>query len=532
MANGYKIRLADGSEIGPMDREAVRAWYTQGLATRETLVLTPGSKRWTTLAEAVELKDLRAPSQRIEPPATRPSRSAPPERLVYSEEEPQTWRTRLVAALFALFALGSVLLALYPERWTPSLDGTPWLLIALGCVIMAALLHRGAELPRKIASVAVFLLSLGGFVLLGLLVAQGLRGRPLYVVVSAIVLFGGFFALLAGGIHAWPRIALSALALTAGLAGIVAFGVVPGNPLSDDILAWAAPERRYADEGLGVALELPPGWVALRQEQTIVSLPEEARVAFGNSRREGLGFLVIESAPKGVISLDHYLEHVLRERRKAHSTFEETARGEVSFSAVVGRKVSSTWEEDGRRFVEVATVARDGWTYVALAAWMPSGTAVAAGRELEAVPARLSLSGVLAERLQDAVKTATREVPYLTATAAEMVMGQSAALALDPEVTFRRAYRFASAGTRSLDRSEFAELGQLNAAVYSSLSRGDRERLAAYFDRVRADVPGSPQEDRDMLRVMTNGVRKLSPPQLSRLQQIYEKAIRVAILRE
>lgn len=532
MAKGYKIRLADGSEIGPMDREAVRSWYAQGLATRETPVLVPGAKRWTTLAEAVELKDLRPPSQRSEPTVPRAPRSAAPEHLTFQVDEPQTWRARLVAALSAVLALGSVLLALYPERWTPSLEGTPWLLIALGFVILAALLHRGAELPRRIARVAVFLLSLGGFALLGLLVAQGMRGRPLYVVLSAMVLSGGYFALLAGGFLSWQRIGLRALALVAGLAGIVSFGVVPGNPLSDDILAWASSERRYADESLGVALELPPGWVALRPEQTIVSLPPEARLAFGNSRREGIGFLVTESTPKGVISLDHYLEHVLNERRKAHPTFEETGRGEISLSGVVGRRVSSTWEEDGRRFVELAAVARDGWTYVALSAWMPTSQAVAAARELEALPTRLSLSGVLAERLQDAVGNATREVPYLTATAAEMVMGQSAALALDPEVTFRRAYRFASAGTTSLDRAEFAELGQLNGAVYASLSRGDRERLAGYFDRVRADAPASPHEDREMLRVMTGGVRKLSPPQLARLQQIYEKAIRVAILRE
>jgi hypothetical protein len=495
-------------------------------------VLAPGAKRWTTLAQAVEFKDLRPPSQRREPMASRPERGAGAERLTFQVDEPQTWRTRLAAALFAALALGGVFLALYPERWTPSLDGTPWLLIALGCVILAALLHRGAELPRRIARVVVFLLALGGFVLLGLLAAQGLRGQPLYVVLSAMLLFGGFFALLAGGDLPWPRVGLAALALAAGLAGIVVFGVVAGNPLSDDILAWAAPERRYADDSLGVALELPPGWVTLRSEQTIVTLPADARVAFGNSRRGGLGFLVIESAPQGVISLDHYLEHVLGRRREAHSTFEETARADVSFAGVVGRKVSSTWEQDGRRFVELSTVARDGWTYVALSAWMPARPGVAAGRELDALPARLSLSGVLAERLQDALGTATREVPHLTTTAAEMVMGQSAALALDPEVTFRRAYRFASAGTRSLDRAEFAELGRLNGAVYASLSRADRERLAAYFDRVRADAPSSPQEDRDMLRVMTNGVRKLSPPQLARLQQIYEKAIRVAILRE
>src|SRR5262245_17459506 len=121
MATGYKIRLADGSEIGPMDREAVRGWYAQGLATRETPVLPPGAKRWITLAEAVELKDLRAPAPRVEParPGRGPTvspRSAPPSaRPVF--EEPQLWRIRLAAALFGLLAIGSILLALWPERW-------------------------------------------------------------------------------------------------------------------------------------------------------------------------------------------------------------------------------------------------------------------------------------------------------------------------------------------------------------------------------------------------------------------------------
>ena len=51
-------------------------------------------------------------------------------------------------------------------------------------------------------------------------------------------------------------------------------------------------------------------------------------------------------------------------------------------------------------------------------------------------------------------------------------------------------------------------------------------------DRVRADDPGSPAEDREMLVVMRRGVRKLPAPQLARLQQIYEKSIRMATLRE
>jgi hypothetical protein len=163
---------------------------------------------------------------------------------------------------------------------------------------------------------------------------------------------------------------------------------------------------------------------------------------------------------------------------------------------------------------------------------MPGSESSAARRELEALPVRLSLSGVLAGRLQDAVGTATREVPYLTATAAEMVMSQSAALALDPEITFRRAYRLASSGLTSLPPTEFTELGQINTAVFDTLPRKNRVELASYFDRVRAGDETSSAEDREMLRVMRGAVLKLPPARLARLQQIYEKAIRVAVARE
>jgi hypothetical protein len=41
-----------------LDLSAVREWYQQGLINRKSAVLTPGSKRWTTLADVAELKDL------------------------------------------------------------------------------------------------------------------------------------------------------------------------------------------------------------------------------------------------------------------------------------------------------------------------------------------------------------------------------------------------------------------------------------------------------------------------------------------
>lgn len=531
MAQGYKIRLGDGSEIGPMDREAVRAWYAQGLATRETPVLMPDSKRWVPLAEAMELKDLRSPSQRAESTASIAA-VASSARRPSAVLDVQTWPTKLAAALFAVLALLAAFLALWPERWLPSLERTPWLYIALVCVIFAFALHRAWEPARKTVRAAVFVLALGGFGLLGLLFAQGLRGRPLLVVVAAIALAGGFFVLLAGGWQSWQRASLAVLTVLAGGAGVLFFGMLPGNPLADQILEWASGEHRFADEALGVALDVPQPWRALRAEQTIVPVPPEARIAFGHPRHGGVGFLVIESAPKGVASLDHYLERFLKSRRQVHPSLEQIAREEISLAGMMGRKVLSSWEEEGKHHVELITVARDGWTFVALDAWMPVNGGFNAPRELEALIPRLSLSGVLGGRLQDAVAAATRDVPHLTASAAEMVMSQSAALALDPEVTFRRAYRLASTSTPFLQAAESAELGRLTNAVFGSLPGRDRQRLADYFDRVRRDDPTTPDEDRQMLRLMAGAVAKLPPPQLARLKQLYEKAIHLAILRE
>jgi hypothetical protein len=531
MPQGYKIRLGDGSEIGPMDREAVRAWYSQGLATKETPVLMPDSKRWVPLAQAIELKDLRAPSQRAEASAAAPAAATSRRARGASDSDFQTWRTKLAAAFFAVLALVAAFLKLWPERWLPALEATPWVQIALACVIFGFALHRGWEPARKVVRVVVALAALGGFALLGMLFAQGLRGRPLLVVAAAMVLAAGFFALLAGGWQPWQRATLAVLTLFAGGAGVLYFGMVPGNPLADQILEWAAPERRFSDDGLGVALDLPRPWIALREDQTIVAAPPEARLAFGHPRHEAVGFLVIESTPKGVSSLDHYVERFQAGRRQTHPSLEQTSREEVTLAGVMGRKILSRWEEAGQRCTELTAVARDGWTFVALTAWMPENSAYNVRRELEALLPRLSLSGVLAGRLQEAVGAATRDVPHLTPAAAEMVMSQSAALALDPEVTFRRAYRLASAGTTSLETAEFTELGKLNNTLYGSLPGRDRERLAGYFDRVRKDEPTTPDEDRLMLRLMGGAVAKLSPPQLARLKELYEKAIRAAIVR-
>src|SRR6185295_13168575 len=61
MANALKVRLDDGSEVGPLDLGMVQTWFSQGLIGRDTMVQRPGNPRWLPLSKAVDLKGWNAP---------------------------------------------------------------------------------------------------------------------------------------------------------------------------------------------------------------------------------------------------------------------------------------------------------------------------------------------------------------------------------------------------------------------------------------------------------------------------------------
>ena len=77
MAKGYKIKTDDGSEVGPMNLEAVEGWYRQGLVRHDNLVQRPDSYKWVPLSEVLA-RDLKkaAPAKKAAPPTPRPSPQA------------------------------------------------------------------------------------------------------------------------------------------------------------------------------------------------------------------------------------------------------------------------------------------------------------------------------------------------------------------------------------------------------------------------------------------------------------------------
>lgn len=531
MSGGYKIRIADGSEIGPMDLASVRSWYAQGLIGRDSPVLKPGAKRWSTLAQVAELKELAGPPRKkaAARPEAAPGARTGPRPSSDVAELPERWRTVAASVLFFLGAGAAGYCTYAPEKVLPDLDGAPWLQIALAELAFGLALAPGWEWGRKLVRGAVLVVAIGLFPLTGILVAQGVRGTALLVLLSAWLVASGLFALLTGASVSWARAILYLLPVIAGVAGVYRFGYAPEREEVRQVREWATPERRFSDDALGVSLEVPPGWLILKKGNPLVAAPPEARLVLAQPRVGAFAYFVSESSARGLASLDEYLTRFLQSRRKLQPSLKELSRSDTSVGRVGARKASASWEAGGTRYRDLSVVWRDGWVYFALGAWASEAAAARAARPMDELVAGFSTNGVLAARLQQAVDKVTQEVPQLSAPAAELLMGQSEARVLEPDQAFRRSFEALSRAQPTWGGAESQEMAQLFAAVYASLAGKDRTRLAAYFDKVRSRQLTTPEEDREASRLMKGAVQRLSSARRLQLQALYEKAVRAAV---
>ena len=531
MASGYKVRITDGSEIGPMDLAALKTWYSQGLIDKSSPVLKPGSKRWSTLGQVIELKTLGAaprPSSGGKPAGARTAAGTARPEPRYDEGgegfDLDTWRVRLAGGTLLLGAGAVGFLALRPENALPDLDGAPWIEIALGLLVLGLALLPGWELARKGVRAAMALLALAIFPVLGILFAQGVRGAGLVAVGAAWLVASGLFAFLAPSLSGM-RAALCLLPVLAGAYGAWRFGYAPGGAAEQEVREWATADRRFSDDSLGLAFQAPPGWLILKNENPLVRAPAEARLVVAQPRTGGFGYLVAEAAPRGVGTLDQYLDRLVAARRQAVPSLAERGRSDVLVGRLSGRRAVGAWQDGGVRQQDAIVAWRDGWVYFGLVSWIPEERAQRA-QGLEALAAAFSSQGLLADRMQKALQKVTEDVPQLSVPAAEALMGQSEAKVLDPEQAFRRSIDALSRALPGFSRAETQELASLTSATYATLDRKERSRLAAYFDRVRARDTTAPGEDREMCLLMKTAVLKLSAARRLRLQAIYEKAIR------
>src|SRR5207247_10880722 len=188
--------------------------------------------------------------------------------------------------------------------------------ITLGQLVLALALLPGWELARKLVRGVVALLAIGMFPVMGILFAQGVRGAALFAIASVWLVASGLFALLNPWLS-WKRLVLPLLPIVAGAYGAFRFGYAPEAASGHAIRESAIPDRRLTDAALGLSFEAPRGWLILKKDTTLMKAPAEARLLVAEPRTGGFGYLVAESSPRGVATLDQYLARPPAERRPA-----------------------------------------------------------------------------------------------------------------------------------------------------------------------------------------------------------------------
>jgi hypothetical protein len=530
---GWKVRLSDGSEIGPMDLAALRTWLAQGLVDADSPVMRPGTRSWVALGTVEELRNVVG--------ATRPNggaRGGGRGRKARAQAEADDagyggtdvsvnvdlWRVRLVAFVLLGAAALFGFLAWRPEHAAPVFDGAPWQPIALGALALGLALLPGWNLARAGVRVVLMLVALALFPIAGILFVQGERAG-LLALASAWLLVCGLAILLARSMSL-AGVALALVPVLAAGYGAWRFGRAPESGSAAQVRQWASADRHYSDATLGLTLDIPAGWVALKPGNPLVAVaPAETRLTLAQPRQGGFGYLVCEPAPRGVSTPDQYLDRIVVRRRAERPELKPGMRSNALVGPLAGRRHDSTWLADGAVQREVAVAGLDGWMGFALVVWMPD-SASSRPDGLEAITGGLAARGLLASRLGEAVDAVVSQVPHLTAPAAEQLMAQSEARVLEPDQAFRRSLAALARALPTLSPAETRELTALTTATYASVPWADRARLAGYVDRVRKTETTRPEEDREMAALMKAAEDRLTPARLLRLQVYYDRAIR------
>ncbi len=530
---GWKVRLSDGSEIGPMDLAALRTWLAQGLVDGDSPVMRPGTRSWVALGTVEELKGAIGATRSKS--ASRRGRGRRVEDVVEPDDdsyagtdEPRAadlWRVRVVGILLLAAAAGFAFLSWRPQHVAPVFDGAPWRPMALGTLALGLALLPGWNLARRGVRLALLLVAFALFPVAGILIAQGERGAGVLALASAWLFVSGLAALLAQTMG-WAGVALTLVPVLAAGYGAWRFGRASESDTATQVRQWVSADRHYSDGMLGLTLDIPEGWVALKPGNPLVGVaPAEARLTLAQPRQGGFGYLVSEPAPRGVATADQYLDRIVTRRRTDRPELKPGLRANALVGPLAGRRHDSTWLAEGVVQREVAVAGLDGWMGFALVAWMPD-SAASRPDGLEAVTRSLAARGLLAVRLREAVDAAVSEVPHLSAPAAEQLMAQSEARVLEPDQAFRRSVAALARLLPALSPAETRELAALTTATYSGVAWADRARLDGYVDRVRKTQATRPEEDREMAGLMKAAEERLSAARLLRLQAYYEKAIR------
>jgi hypothetical protein len=292
---------------------------------------------------------------------------------------------------------------------------------------------------------------------------------------------------------------------------------------------YALADRRVGDQNLGFVIDLPPGWVALREDNPFV-ITRGARLRVAHPALGAFGAVRAEAHPELMGDLDRHVDAVLQEQRPGQPSLQEQGRSDIQLGRGRGRLVRTSWEEGVESIQGVTAAWVDGYEYYWLQAWAPASVGEEFVSAFEDLMRAVAPSGALASQVEEAAERLVVEVPELSPEALRLLIGERMSEGESLEGVPVDALRRVSRGLDALSAAEAEEMGQIYGHVWAPVPEAERRRLARVLERVKADRPVAAADVRALRDVVKAGVVALPPEQRARLQELSGRALEKSLV--
>jgi hypothetical protein len=343
---------------------------------------------------------------------------------------------------------------------------------------------------------------------------QGTEGRGLSAQGRVLLLLGGGAVLV--------------VVLLAGLISVLRPTLARRSRVAA-IERYAIADRRVGGDQLGFVVDLPPGWVALGDDNPYVVTPG-SRLAVSYPVLDAFGTVRSQSLPELMGSLDKFIDRLLQERVPLRPSLRESGRSDVQLGRGRGRLVRTSWDEGLDLYQGATAVWVDGYDYYSLEGWAPVSAGEEFYRAFEDLVAAIVPSGAVASRIQEAAERLSVEVPELSREALRLLIAERMSKGEGLEAVPVDALRAVSRGLDGLSEDEAREIGEIYGLIWEPVPERQRRRLAQVLALIKANrtVPGV--EVRALREVVKAGVVALPVEQRERLQELSGRAVEKSLV--
>jgi hypothetical protein len=291
----------------------------------------------------------------------------------------------------------------------------------------------------------------------------------------------------------------------------------------------AIADRRVGDERLGFVVDLPPGWVALRDDNPYV-VTRGARLSVAYPALDAFGAAQAAPHPELMGDLDRHIDSLLQEWVPSRPSIREVGRSDVQLGRGRGRVVRTSWEDGLDRLQGAAVVWVDGYDYYWLEAWAPASAGEEFFKAFVELVRAIAPSGALAARVDEAAERLSSEVPELSKEALRLLIGERMSREEGLSGVPIDAIRAVNRGLEGLSAAEAREMGEIYGQIWEPVPELRRRRLAQVIALIKANRPVPAAELRALRDVVKAGVVALPPEQRERLQELSGRAVEKSLV--